>query len=82
MIAIIKGSQRDPLRFDRASCLRLSRLGGLCKGFTGAVAHKVFTSVPHMHGDRVGIGTTEWFVQKQTCTWLLIETYRITPHFT
>jgi hypothetical protein len=30
----------------------------------------------------MGIGTTEWQLREEAATWLLIETSRITPHFT
>jgi len=47
-----------------------------CKSFTCAVAHEA------LHRDEIGIGTTEWQLGAEACTWLLVETSRITPHVT
>jgi hypothetical protein len=80
MLTIVKGSQRDPTAFRSGIVYsRLSRQGGLCKSFTGAVAHKALPPYLTTYMEMgMGIGTTEWQVQKQTRT-LLMETSRITP---
>jgi hypothetical protein len=64
MIAIIKGSQRDSTAFRCGIvCSRLSRQGGLCQGFTSAVGYRALP--PYLHGDGMGIGTTEWQLRSE-----------------
>jgi hypothetical protein len=55
--------------------------GGLCKGFTGAVAHEALPLYRTWRWD--GDGTTEWQLRAETATYVAAcGTSRITPHFT